>query len=107
MIRNIRISVVNESETTSFYRDFEIDSEIINNMTVMDLLRFLSRTAAPDLVFYDHSSCGRGLCGRCGLRMNGKACLACNTVLPSSGTIMIEPLAKGNPNSGPILTAPE
>jgi succinate dehydrogenase / fumarate reductase iron-sulfur subunit len=61
-------------------------------MTVLDGLRRLKETVAPGLAW--RSSCRMGVCGSCGMFINGRARLACNTQVTELGTnvVMVAPL---------------
>jgi succinate dehydrogenase / fumarate reductase iron-sulfur subunit len=61
-------------------------------MTVLDGLWRIKETHAPDLAW--RSSCRMGVCGSCGMLVNGKARLACNTQVSDLGgdTVVIAPL---------------
>jgi succinate dehydrogenase / fumarate reductase iron-sulfur subunit len=51
--------------------------ECTPGMTVLDGLRVLKATVAPGLAW--RSSCRMGICGSCGMFINGRPRLACNT----------------------------
>jgi succinate dehydrogenase / fumarate reductase iron-sulfur subunit len=61
-------------------------------MTVLDGLWRIKETHAPDLAW--RSSCRMGVCGSCGMLINGKARLACNTQVTELGgdTVVVAPL---------------
>jgi succinate dehydrogenase / fumarate reductase iron-sulfur subunit len=61
-------------------------------MTVLDGLWRIKETLAPDLAW--RSSCRMGVCGSCGMLINGRARLACNTQVTDlgSGTVVVAPL---------------
>lgn len=61
-------------------------------MTVLDGLKTLKETVAPGLAW--RSSCRMGVCGSCGMLINGRARLACNTQITELGTnvVMVAPL---------------
>jgi succinate dehydrogenase / fumarate reductase iron-sulfur subunit len=61
-------------------------------MTVLDGLWRIKETHAPDLAW--RSSCRMGVCGSCGMLVNGKARLACNTQVTElgGGTVVVAPL---------------
>jgi succinate dehydrogenase / fumarate reductase iron-sulfur subunit len=61
-------------------------------MTVLDGLRRLKETVAPALAW--RSSCRMGICGSCGMLINGRARLACNTQITELGTrrVVVAPL---------------
>ncbi len=58
-----------------------------DGMTVLDGLKKLKETAAPSLSW--RSSCRMGVCGSCGMFINGKARLACNTQIAELGTSLV------------------
>lgn len=49
------------------------------DMTIMDILDYISAYLDPSLAYYKHSVCNHGICGRCALQINGKIALACIT----------------------------
>ena len=65
-------------------------------MTVLDGLKRLKETVAPGLAW--RSSCRMGVCGSCGMFVNGRARLACNTQITELGTnvVMVAPLPNFN-----------
>jgi succinate dehydrogenase / fumarate reductase iron-sulfur subunit len=65
-------------------------------MTVLDGLWRVKETRAPDLAW--RSSCRMGVCGSCGMLVNGKARLACNTQVTElgGGTVVVAPLPNFN-----------
>jgi len=65
-------------------------------MTVLDGLKRLKETAAPTLAW--RSSCRMGVCGSCGMFINGRPRLACNTQITELGTnlVTVAPLPNFN-----------
>ncbi len=65
-------------------------------MTVLDGLRKIKETAAPTLAW--RSSCRMGVCGSCGMFVNGRPRLACNTQITELDTnlVMVAPLPNFN-----------
>ncbi len=61
-------------------------------MTVLDGLRRIKETASPTLAW--RSSCRMGVCGSCGMFINGRPRLACNTQITELGTnlVLVAPL---------------
>jgi len=61
-------------------------------MTVLDGLRKIKETVAPALAW--RSSCRMGVCGSCGMFINGHPRLACNTQITELGTstVTVAPL---------------
>ncbi len=60
-------------------------------MSVMDALDYVYQNLDSTLAYYDHAGCSLGICARCVLKLNGKNCVSCQTPLPESGTVTIEP----------------
>ncbi len=69
--------------------------EVTPGMTVLDAL-WIVKEAAPTLAW--RSSCRMGICGSCGMLINGRPRLACNTQISELGTnvVAVAPL----PNFG-------
>ncbi len=67
-----------------------------DGMTVLDGLKKLKETVAPSLCW--RSSCRMGVCGSCGMLINGMARLACNTQITELGTpfVTVAPLPNFN-----------
>jgi succinate dehydrogenase / fumarate reductase iron-sulfur subunit len=57
-------------------------------MTVLDGLHKLKETVAPALAW--RSSCRMGVCGSCGMFVNGRPRLACNTQIAELGTNLVQ-----------------
>jgi succinate dehydrogenase / fumarate reductase iron-sulfur subunit len=64
------------------WEDYRIEAP--PGMTVLDGLWKIKETQSPTLVW--RSSCRMGICGSCGVMVNGKPCLACNTQVSEVGT---------------------
>jgi succinate dehydrogenase / fumarate reductase iron-sulfur subunit len=64
----------------------------VPGMTVLDGLWRIKETIAPDLSW--RSSCRMGVCGSCGMLVNGRPRLACNTQITElqSDTVVVAPL---------------
>ena len=67
-----------------------------DGMTVLDGLKVIKETQAPSLSW--RSSCRMGVCGSCGMFINGQARLACNTQITELGTplVTVAPLPNFN-----------
>jgi succinate dehydrogenase / fumarate reductase iron-sulfur subunit len=65
-------------------------------MTVLEGLRRIKETASPTLAW--RSSCRMGVCGSCGMFINGRPRLACNTQITELGTnlVLVAPLPNFN-----------
>jgi succinate dehydrogenase / fumarate reductase iron-sulfur subunit len=96
--RVFRISRRRSGDRTSHFDDFEIEVE--PGDTVLDALLRIRRTKEPSLVV--RHSCMHASCGTCGLRINGRESLACDTKVDSLPTkpakpIKVESLANQRP----------
>jgi len=58
-----------------------------HGMTVLDGLRTIKETRSPALAW--RSSCRMGVCGSCGMFINGHPRLACNTQITELGTSLV------------------
>ena len=72
------------------YDSFSVEVSPEDKMTIMELLNYISDNLDSTLSFFSHSACRHGICGRCTVKCNGRACLACTTVL-DGGDVVIEP----------------
>jgi succinate dehydrogenase / fumarate reductase iron-sulfur subunit len=77
-------------DSTPHWESFEVAYHA--GMTVLDGLWKLKETQAPGLAW--RSSCRMGVCGSCGMLINGKPGLACNTQISELGTssVAVAPL---------------
>jgi len=80
-----------KNDDAPYYKEYQVDINSKDHMTVMTLLEFISNEIDGSLSFYSHSACLHGICGRCAVKVNGKPCLACQKVLDGND-IVIEPL---------------
>ena len=79
------------ADTQPHYDTFSVEISAEEKMTIMALLEYIARHFDSTLSFYSHSACRHGICGRCTLKCNGKACLACTTVLTGED-VTLDPL---------------
>jgi succinate dehydrogenase / fumarate reductase iron-sulfur subunit len=79
-----------DRDSTPHWEEYRIPATA--GMTVLDGLWKVKEMRAPDLVW--RSSCRMGVCGSCGMLINGKARLACNTQVTELGgdTVVVAPL---------------
>jgi succinate dehydrogenase / fumarate reductase iron-sulfur subunit len=79
-----------DSDSAAHWEEYRIPTSA--GMTVLDGLWKIKETLAPDLAW--RSSCRMGVCGSCGMLVNGKARLACNTQVTElgGGTVVVAPL---------------
>jgi succinate dehydrogenase / fumarate reductase, iron-sulfur subunit len=74
-----------ESDTTPRWEDHPIG--VLPGMTVLDGLWKVKEQRAPSLAW--RSSCRMGICGSCGMLINGRARLACNTQISELGSDVV------------------
>ena len=82
-----------ESGGPAYWQDFEVD--LPESRSVLDGI--LKVRDEEDGSLSIRCSCQAGICGSCGVRVNGRAALACNTKLStaaerSGGPIVVEPM---------------
>jgi succinate dehydrogenase / fumarate reductase iron-sulfur subunit len=77
---------IRRSEPGQPSRFEEYRLEAAQGLTVLDALRSFKEGAAPGLAW--RSSCRMGVCGSCGMLINGRARLACNTQLAELGALV-------------------
>ena len=71
------------------FRKYEIP--FIRDSSVMDVLEYIYESLDPSLAFY--ASCRRCICGRCNIKVNGKARLSCGELV--TGDLKLEPTRPG------------
>lgn len=59
------------------YQEYNVPFEVDSNSTIMDVLDYIFNNCDPSLSYFSHSTCNHGICGRCGVKVNGKVKLAC------------------------------
>ena len=64
---------------------------IIGEWTIMDILDYIALNHDPTIGYYRHSVCNHKICGRCAMRLNGKAIMACSERVEDE-EILLEPL---------------
>lgn len=88
---NVKILRSNPSERVkSYYKEYRVPIAIDGNYTIMDVLNYIFNNLDSTLSYYSHSACNQGICGRCGVKVNGKIKLAC-LCLADSDELTIEP----------------
>lgn len=75
--------------------DFQIDT--FTPMTILDVLLTVQREHDPSIGF--RFSCRVGMCGTCGLRVNGRSVLACQTPVSED----LEPITIGPMAGFPVI----
>lgn len=61
------------------YDSYEVPLPADGSCSVMDVLDYIYENLDGTLSYYRHSVCNQGICGRCGVKTNGKNGLACVT----------------------------
>lgn len=61
-------------------------------MSVMDVLDYIYQNTDSTVAYYDHAGCSLGICARCTGKVNGKACLLCQTIVEDD--VVIEPVSE-------------
>jgi succinate dehydrogenase / fumarate reductase iron-sulfur subunit len=91
----LRISRFKQDGRKRHFDDFAVT--IVAGATVLDALLEIRRTLDPSLVV--RHSCMRGSCGDCGVRVDGREVLACDTALPARAgrPVVVEPLGGQRP----------
>jgi succinate dehydrogenase / fumarate reductase iron-sulfur subunit len=74
-----------EKDREPHWEDHRI--EVLPGMTVLDGLWKVKEQSAPSLAW--RSSCRMGICGSCGMLINGRPRLACNTQIGELGTDVV------------------
>jgi succinate dehydrogenase / fumarate reductase iron-sulfur subunit len=93
---HFHISRRKQGDPKPHFQNFEIEVE--PGATVLDALLQIRRRHDPSLVV--RHSCMHAACGTCGVRINGREALACDTklaTLPTHKPIKVEPLANQRP----------
>ncbi len=90
--RKVRFKVKRYDPETGRVWWEEYDVEIYRGMTVLDALRRVREESDPTLVM--RFSCRMGVCGSCGMVINGAPRLACQTQVEhlETDTVVVEPL---------------
>jgi succinate dehydrogenase / fumarate reductase iron-sulfur subunit len=80
-----------KNAAAAYYDIFDVPYSTEDEVPIMDVLDYISLHFDGSLAYYKHSVCDHGICGRCGLRVNGKASLACTTLVKTP-ELLLEPL---------------
>lgn len=79
-----------EVDQAPHYDTYDLPITAEDHYTVMDVLEYIFDHVDSSLSYYSHSVCNHGICGRCTVKINGKAGLACTT-LASGEDFTLEP----------------
>lgn len=76
----MKVSVFRGSDRQSGRYDvYDVPLRADGTCSVMDVLDYIYENLDGTLSYYRHSVCNQGICGRCGVKANGKVGLACVT----------------------------
>jgi fumarate reductase iron-sulfur subunit len=67
------------------FQQYEVP--FVKDSSVLNVLEYIYEHLDPSLAFY--ASCRRGICGRCNIKVNGKARLSCGELV--TGDLKLEP----------------
>ena len=88
----IKVKIKRGSNQSSFTQEFEVPEQ--NNQTVLDLVTYIQEYIDPTVSY--RFACRVGMCGSCGMMVNGEPRWTCRThvkkVLGSSKAIEVGPL---------------
>lgn len=71
------------------FQEYEVPVQA--DWTVMDVLDHIFQHLDPSLAYFRHSICDHGICARCAMKVNGKAALACVTIVGAFPELTLEP----------------
>ena len=72
------------------YSEYNVPFTNEDGRTLMDVLEYIFYNLDATLSYYSHSTCNHGICGRCGIKINGKVRLAC-AALAEGDELVLEP----------------
>ena len=77
-MRNITVRIQRYSrERGPFEQTYQVPVEEGEVWSVMDVLRYIYEELDRSLAFFSHAACRQAACGKCLMKINGKAGLAC------------------------------
>jgi len=86
--KTIRVTIQRfnpSTETTCRFQTYDVPFS--TGLSVMNVLDYVYEHVDGTLAYYSHAACRRGVCGRCLLLINGKAGLACQTLVHGDLTL--------------------
>ena len=88
----MRVSVFRFNQDTgeNGFSDFDLPFGPERGYSVLTIIRYIHENLDPTISFFSHCACGRGICGRCVMNVNGKPRLACAYV-PDTAELTIRP----------------
>jgi succinate dehydrogenase / fumarate reductase iron-sulfur subunit len=95
MAVNIRVRRFDPSvDTSAHFQEFSVQIPEDEEWTVMDALDYIHENMDSSVSYHRHSSCDRGICARCAVRVNGRPRVICQFLCPTEGEIVLEPVKK-------------
>lgn len=61
----------------SFMQEYAVPVDNAEMLSVLNLLEYIYEHLDSTLAFFHHAACGQAACGKCLVKINGKAGLAC------------------------------
>lgn len=77
-----------------YFDECDIPVTSTDRWTIMDVLDYIALNCDSSLSYFKHSACNHGVCGRCGVRVNGKVKLACTYTI-TEDKLVLEPKSSG------------
>lgn len=87
----MKVNVFRGSDyTNAVYAAYDVPLPADGSCSVMDVLDYIYEHLDGTLSYYRHSVCNQGICGRCGVKTNGRNGLACVTRVVTQ-ELLLEP----------------
>ena len=78
-----------DSGKAASFQKFNVPA--LPDWSVMSVLDYIAVNYDSSLAYFKHSACDHGICGRCALKVNGKATLACTCQVGNITELILEP----------------
>lgn len=88
----VKVARFDPDTKKSWIQEYTVDTAK-QEMTVMDVLDYISNNIDHSLAYYRHSICNHGICGRCSVTVNGKVCLACIEPIAGYESLELAPVS--------------
>ena len=72
------------------YDVFNVPAE--RTWTIADALDYIAENFDSSLAYYRHSACDHGICGRCAVKVDGVARLACSFRVGDATELTVDPM---------------
>jgi succinate dehydrogenase/fumarate reductase-like Fe-S protein len=95
MIRTLKVRCYRTEGASGQRRFQEYEVPVDGETSLQGILMYINENVDPTLAFFKHAACRQGLCGRCTVKLNGKACLACTAPVPADAELItVEPISE-------------